>query len=96
MAAGLIDHLFLAHPRSAGQGYVEHLWFAWRFAGVMAAGAAAACLHGVFPSVCQTAASDRVRALQDRLTVRDDGGLMPDPLHANVPMQSDHASGPDN
>jgi hypothetical protein len=61
MAAGLIDRLFLAHPRSAGQGYFEHLRFAWSFA---------ATLHGLFPFVCQTAAGDRVRALYARLSGR--------------------------
>ena len=36
MAAGLIDRLFLAHPRSAGQGYFEHMRFAWSFAATLA------------------------------------------------------------
>ena len=42
MAAGLIDRLFLAHPRSAGQGYFEHMRFAWSFAATMAVGTVAA------------------------------------------------------
>jgi hypothetical protein len=70
MAAGLIDRLFLAHPRSAGQGYFEHLRFAWSFAATLAVGAVAALLHGLFPFVCQTAAGDRVRALYARLSGR--------------------------
>ncbi len=74
MAAGFIDRLFLAHPRSANQRYFEHLWFAWRFGAVMAVGAVAALLHGVFPFICQTAAGDRVRALHARLTGRGTPG----------------------
>jgi hypothetical protein len=70
MAAGLIDRLFLAHPRSAGQCYLEHLRFAWSFAATLALGAVAALLHGLFPFVCQTAAGDRVRALYARLSGR--------------------------
>jgi hypothetical protein len=71
MASGLIERLFLAHPRSADQSYFEHLCFAWRFAAVMGVGAAAALLHGVFPFACQTAASDRVRSLYARLSGGD-------------------------
>ena len=74
MSAGLIDRLFLAHPRSAGQGYFEHLRFAWSFGATMAIGTVAALVHGVFPFVCQTAAGDRVRALHARLTGRESGG----------------------
>ena len=59
MAAGLIDRLFLAHPRSAGQGYFEHMRFAWSFAATMAVGTVAALVHGLYPFVCQT-----VRAIE--------------------------------
>ncbi len=47
----IVDRLFLAHPRFAGQGYVRHLRFAWHVAGVMAGGALAALLHGVLPCI---------------------------------------------
>jgi Family of unknown function (DUF6356) len=73
MAAGLIDRLFLAHPRSAGQGYFEHMRFAWSFAATLAAAAVAALVHGLFPFICQTAAGDRVRALHARLSERGPG-----------------------
>ena len=73
MAAGLIDRLFLAHPRSAGQGYLEHMRFAWSFAATMAVGTVAALVHGLLPFVCQTAAGDRVRALYARLSGRETG-----------------------
>ena len=70
MATGLIDRLFLAHPRSAGQGYFEHMRFAWSFAATLAVATVAALVHGLFPFVCQTAAGDRVRALYARLSGR--------------------------
>jgi Family of unknown function (DUF6356) len=69
-SAGLIDRLFLAHPRSAGQGYLEHMRFAWSFGLTMAVGSVAALLHGLFPFLCQTAAGDRVRMLHARLSGR--------------------------
>jgi Family of unknown function (DUF6356) len=67
---GLVDHLFLEHPRSAGQGYLEHLRFAWRVAATMAWGAVAAFLHGMLPVVLQTTAGDRIRALHALLHAR--------------------------
>jgi hypothetical protein len=67
----LIDSLFLQHPRTAGQKYFEHMRFAHRFGARMLVGAFAAFLHGFFPRLCQTAASDAVRALHASLHGRD-------------------------
>ncbi|HJY37496.1 MAG TPA: DUF6356 family protein [Steroidobacteraceae bacterium] len=72
-SAGLIDRLFLAHPRSAGQGYFEHMRFAWRFGATLALATVAALLHGLFPFLFQTAAGDRVRMLYARLVGREPG-----------------------
>jgi hypothetical protein len=72
-SAGLIDRLFLAHPRSAGQGYFEHMLFAWRFGATLAVATVAALLHGLFPFLFQTAAGDRVRMLYARLANREPG-----------------------
>jgi hypothetical protein len=69
----LIDRLFLEHPRSAGQGYLEHMRFAHSFGARMLAGALAAFVHGIFPRVCETTASDAVRALHASLPRRDTG-----------------------
>jgi hypothetical protein len=62
-----IDRLFIAHPRSAGQGYFAHLWFAWRFGAHMLRGALAAFGHGLLPCTLTSSASRIVRELQDRL-----------------------------
>lgn len=69
----IVDRLFLAHPRAAGEGYVQHLRFAWHVAGVMAAGTTVALLHGVLPCILQTAAGDRIRALHALLDARPGG-----------------------
>jgi hypothetical protein len=66
--------MFLAHPRSAGQAYLEHLRFAWRVAAIMTAGALAAFLHGVLPCLLPTAAGDRIRALHALLHPRSPEG----------------------
>lgn len=71
MTIPILDRLFLEHPRSVGQGYLEHLLFAHRFGGRMLRGALAAFIHGLFPRVCQTAAGDAVRALHASLDRRD-------------------------
>ena len=65
-----VDRLFFAHPRSAGQGYLEHLLFAWHVGAVLAGGALAAFLHGMFPWLLQTEAGDRIRALHELLAAR--------------------------
>ena len=67
----LIDRLFLEHPRTAGQRYFEHMRFAHRFGGRMLVGALAAFVHGLFPRLCQTTASDAVRTLHASLHERD-------------------------
>jgi hypothetical protein len=67
----LIDSLFLQHPRTAGQRYFEHMRFAHGFGGRMFVGALAAFVHGFFPRLCQTTASDAVRALHASLQGRD-------------------------
>ena len=66
-----IERLFLAHPRSAGQGYFEHMLFAHRFGGRMFLGAVAAFVHGLLPLLHKTTASDTVRALHASLHQRD-------------------------
>jgi hypothetical protein len=72
-SAGLIDRLFLAHPRSAGQGYFQHMRFAWSFGATLAVATIAAFLHGLFPFMFQTAAGDAVRTLHARLAGREPG-----------------------
>jgi hypothetical protein len=72
-----VERLFLAHPRSTGQGYLEHLLFAWRVGAVLAGGALAAFLHGVFPWLLQTAAGDRIRALHELLDARPGASAVP-------------------
>jgi hypothetical protein len=67
MGLPIIDGLFLAHPRSAGEGYFSHLRFAWRFGSRMLAGACAAFAHGLLPCVLTDAASRRVRELANVL-----------------------------
>jgi Family of unknown function (DUF6356) len=65
-----IERVFLDHPHAAGQSYVEHLGFAWRFAGSLLLAAAAAFIHGCVPALHASTAGDTVRRLYRRLESR--------------------------
>jgi uncharacterized circularly permuted ATP-grasp superfamily protein len=71
VAFSIVDRIFLSHPRSAGQGYFEHLRFAWSFGIVLLRGAFEAFVHGVVPCVMTMNASTRVRELHRRIEGRE-------------------------
>jgi hypothetical protein len=54
---------FTAHPREVGETYIEHGLFACRYGAKMAAGGAAAFLHGIFPFLFKTTGSRITREL---------------------------------
>jgi hypothetical protein len=56
----MISRIFLAHPRTVGEGYWEHFSVASRFGIQMLIGGGKAMVHAVFPNLCQTSASDTV------------------------------------
>ena len=58
---------FTAHPRSVGEGYLEHGAFACRYGAKMALGGLAAFIHGVFPFLFQTTGSRITRELNETL-----------------------------
>jgi len=59
---------FTDHPASVGETYGEHFKVAASCAGSLAIAAAAAALHAVIPSLCETTASRRIIALHTRVT----------------------------
>ena len=63
----MIDRVFLAHPRSVGEGYWQHFGVAARFGLTLIGGGARALIHAVLPNCCRTSASDTVRALNATL-----------------------------
>ncbi len=64
------DALFLAHPRTVGESYVEHGFFALRIAARMAQAAGAALVHAVIPGLCQTTASDIILDMHAGIVAR--------------------------
>ncbi len=61
-----ITRLFTAHPASVDETYFEHLWFALRFAGLLALAAGAALLHALLPFLCEKTASRIIARLYAR------------------------------
>jgi hypothetical protein len=66
----MIDRLFLAHPRSVGEGYFQHAGTAARFGLTMIAGGVAALIHALVPAWFGRAASDRVKLLYGAMKAR--------------------------
>ena len=58
---------FTAHPRSVGEGYLEHGAFACRYGMKMTLGGLAALVHGFFPFLFQTTGSRITRELAEIL-----------------------------
>ena len=53
----------MKHLKEANMGYFKHLWFAWTTAlGLI--------LHGLFPMILTTWASDRLMAKRDEIVQR--------------------------
>ncbi len=49
--------LFLTHPKSVDESYVEHMAFAGRFSGKLFLAAGAALVHAILPFACEKTAS---------------------------------------
>lgn len=69
-ASSLFAKLFLDHPASVDESYVQHMRFAFGFAGTLALAAGAALVHAIIPALCKTTASTIVTRLHARLSNR--------------------------
>lgn len=49
----------MKHLKEIGMGYFEHMWFAWSMA-------LALLVHGIFPSLFTTYASDKMKLSLDK------------------------------
>ncbi|MGH8319548.1 MAG: DUF6356 family protein [Steroidobacteraceae bacterium] len=65
----MFTRLFLEHPQSVGESYLEHQRHAFKF-GITLLGAALACLvHGLVPGLFVRTGSQTVTRLHDRMVV---------------------------
>lgn len=62
----MIRKLFLDHPESVDETYLEHSWFALRFAGLLALAAGAALIHALIPAAFEKTASGIIARLYAR------------------------------
>jgi hypothetical protein len=65
----LFRRLFIDHPASVGETYVEHLITASRFGAKMVFAGAACIIHGVLPAIFKTRGSDAICVLHERMVV---------------------------
>ena len=64
--AAMIDRLFLDHPRSVNETYLQHAAFAGRFSLALFGAGVAALVHAVLPFAFERTASRTVAALYAR------------------------------
>ena len=65
----MLQRLFLEHPQSVGETYLEHQRQAFGFAGAMFLGAVACFVHGLVPSLFTRTGSMTALRLHERLVV---------------------------
>jgi hypothetical protein len=63
----MIQRLFLAHPRSVGESYAEHLRTASGFALELGAAAVCCAVHAVVPGLFERTASQAIDRLHRRM-----------------------------
>lgn len=66
----MLKRLFIDHPASVDETYVEHLGQASGFGGRLIAAGFACVLHGLFPFLFKHTGSETVRALNVELSHR--------------------------
>lgn len=69
------NRVFLQHPRSVGETYLEHQRNAFSFAAAMFGGALACFVHGIVPALFTQTGSATVSRLHDRMVVNRVRGM---------------------
>ncbi len=52
----MINRIFIQHPHSVNETYLEHLWFALKFAALLSCAATAALIHAFIPAMSKKTA----------------------------------------
>jgi len=66
----LFRSLFIEHPASVDETYLQHFTSALSFGARMILAGVACMVHGVLPAVFVTRGSDTIRTLHDRMVVK--------------------------
>lgn len=81
----MFKRLFVEHPASVGESYLEHMGVAASFGGAMFLGSLACFVHALFPGLCVKTGSGVVTTLHHRMvTHRTDPARVPAADQAHV------------
>ena len=62
----MINRFFIQRPQSVNETYLEHLWFALKFAALLSCAATAALIHAFIPAMYEKTASTIIAKLYAR------------------------------
>lgn len=68
--SSVFSRVFLDHPATVNESYLQHMAFALRFCFWLAVAAGAALIHALVPALCETTASRILRKLTARMEAR--------------------------
>lgn len=81
----MFKRLFVEHPASVGESYLEHMGVAASFGGAMFLGSLACFIHALFPGLCVKTGSGVVTTLHYRMvTNRTDAARGADQDQARI------------
>ena len=66
----ILDRVFLAHPRTVDETYLQHCGFAARIGSRLLLAGMAAMVHAIVPCLCETTASRIVLAMNSDIVAR--------------------------
>ncbi len=66
----MFERVFLTHPRSIGETYLEHQKAAFGFAGTLFLASCACALHGMVPALFKVTGSTMVKRLYERMVLK--------------------------
>lgn len=73
IGGSMYRHLFVNHPRSVNETYLEHMSMSASFGGAMLIGALACLVHAIIPGLCTTTGSSVVARLHYRMVTNRTG-----------------------
>jgi hypothetical protein len=65
----MLHRLFVAHPQSVDETYLEHMAVAGSFGWAMAKASCACFVHALVPGLCERTGSTIIRDLHDRMVI---------------------------
>jgi len=66
----MLQALFVEHPKSVGETYLEHQRQAFSFAGSMLLASVACFIHGLVPGLFRCTGSQTIARLHERMRLR--------------------------